>query len=634
MCNANDGPIVGIDLGTTNSVIAAVIDGQPQVLVENGEELLASVVGLNHEGQLVTGQVARNQLAAFPERTVASVKRKMGSMENITLGDQSFTPPEISAMILRRLVDRAGQALGVPVTRAVITVPAFFDENQRQATREAGELAGLHVERIINEPTASTLVYHAGSADLKHLVVYDFGGGTFDVSVVRMEGGVVEVLASQGDTHLGGDDIDELLLNYVADAFAKQHDLDLRANVSTRFRLRQACERAKCALSVDESVAIEEEFIAKKNGHSLNLSMTISRDELEEMISCLVDRTIHSVDSALSELNMSPHQIDDLVLVGGSTRIPLVAQRLRQEFQLEPSRAVDPDLAVALGAATQAAMHGGQPIGPVLVDVTTHTLGLEVCEDVSVYHERLVYSPMIPRNSPLPARYEQAYSTMYANQEMAEIHVLQGESEDIDRNQSIGKFNLDLERGEDMQKIVVRFDLTLDGTLRVTATQTKSGLSRELTINNALSQFRTERREKAQDRLNLLFKSSPQLVGSASRSPLPAPHAGPDSRQPAEDERPSDGSPADHFPAAATLLRPGDSLGGGTAAEELGHILRDNGAFAVGLGGFAILLLYFLAAWSRGGRGADTRGDKRARSRPPPRPGGARPGRRRGWRAS
>ncbi|MCH7729580.1 MAG: Hsp70 family protein, partial [Planctomycetes bacterium] len=262
----SDGPIVGIDLGTTNSVVAAVIDGQPQVLEENNEKILPSVVALNAEGQLITGVVARNQLAAFPDRTIASIKRRMGKMDAISLSDQSFTPPEISAMILRRLRDRASRVLQQPVSRSVITVPAFFDENQRQATREAGELAGLKVERMINEPTAATLVYHAGSHDPKQIVVYDFGGGTFDVSVVRMEAGVVEVLSSKGDTQLGGDDLDQALLNHVANQFLEEHQIDLRENVSTRYRLLQACEQAKMQLSTAETVQIVEEFIAEKDG--------------------------------------------------------------------------------------------------------------------------------------------------------------------------------------------------------------------------------------------------------------------------------------------------------------------------------------------------------------------------------
>jgi molecular chaperone DnaK len=421
-------------------------------------------------------------------------------------------------MILRRLKDRATRVLGQPVNRAVITVPAFFDDNQRQATREAGELAGFTVERIINEPTAATLVYHAGEHDARRIVVYDFGGGTFDVSIVRMEAGVVEVLTSKGDTHLGGDDLDQVLLDHVAEEFLEDHAVDLRDNPQARFRLLQSCERAKCRLSTEETVQIVEEFIAEKDGQPLNLNRTVTRSEFEELIEPFVERTIACVDEALRDANLTVHQIDDLVLVGGSTRIPLVEERLRDEFLREPSRAVDPDLAVALGAAVQAAMIEGRSVGPVLVDVTPHTLGIEVCDGRSMFSRNMIFSPIIHRNTPLPARYENAYSTLHDDQEAAEIHVLQGEHAEVHRNQSIGKFLLKLKSGGENNKIVVRFDLTLDGTLKVTATQSATGLSQELTIDNALSQFQSGARVRAQERLGAMFEASDEMSSDADLS--------------------------------------------------------------------------------------------------------------------
>jgi molecular chaperone DnaK len=506
-------PIVGIDLGTTNSVVAIVVDGQPRVLDEGGETLLPSVVGIDPQGHLVTGVVARNQLAAFPDRTVASIKRRMGTMEGVPLGDQTFTPPEISAMILRKLRDRASRRIGQPVNRAVITVPAFFDENQRQATREAGALAGLSVERIINEPTAATLVYHAGSHDRKQIAVYDFGGGTFDVSIVRMEDGVIEVLSSHGNVHLGGDDLDEALLDHVATGFQAEHGVDLRQSAQARYRVLRACEAAKRRLSTEETVQIAEEFIAQKAGQPLHLKATVTRQEFEELIEPFVARTIQSVDEALRDAGLTIHQIDDLLLVGGSTRIPMVEERLRDEFQREPSRAVDPDLAVALGAAAQAAMIDGRSVGPVLVDVTGHTLGIEVCEGVSFAGPEMVFSPIIHRNTPLPARYEEAYSTMFDEQKAVVIHVLQGERPEVHRNRSIGRFRLELEPGGGPRsKIVVRFDLTLDGTLKVTATQPATGLQEDLTIDNALSQFRASERSRAAARLEAMFDASEELI--------------------------------------------------------------------------------------------------------------------------
>lgn len=567
---STESPIVGIDLGTTNSVVAAVIDGKPCVLKEDGESILPSVVGLDIQGRLITGAAARNQLAAFSDRTIASIKRKMGTMEPIALGDQTFSPPEISAMLLRRLRDRASRALGTPVNRAVITVPAFFDENQRQATREAGELAGLKVERIINEPTAATLVYHAGEVDPKNILVYDFGGGTFDVSIVRMEAGVVEVLSSKGDTHLGGDDLDQALLNYVADQFAQEHQLDLRDRTQSRYRLLQACEQAKCRLSKEETVEIAEEFIAEKDGKPLNLTATITRQEFQDLIEPFVDRSIECVDEALRDAGLTIHQIADLVLVGGSTRIPLIEERLRDEFQREPSRAVDPDLAVALGAAVQAAMLEGQSVGPVLVDVTPHTLGIETCIGMSFAGPELEFSPMIHRNSPLPSRYEQAYSTMHDEQEAVEIHVLQGEHVELHRNRSIGKFRLKLKSGGgDLSKIVVRFDLTLDGTLNVTATQAATGISHELTIDNALSQFQADGRERAAARLGAMFDASDELIEDAD---LPSPQewaaeAGTNSED-FDTTNWTEAAYASKFPEAAALIKKAQSLKTSVAAED------------------------------------------------------------------
>ncbi len=567
MANTIDGPIVGIDLGTTNSVVAAVVNGKPIVLTEDGEQLLPSIVGLKQDGTLITGTVARNQLAAFPDRTIASIKRKMGTMEPVQLGEQSFTPPEISAMILRRLRDRASRVLGQPVSRAVITVPAFFDENQRQATREAGELAGLKVERIINEPTAATLVYHAGTQDCKHIVVYDLGGGTFDVSIVRMEGGVIEVLSSKGDTHLGGDDFDILLMNHVADQFQETHGIDLRADLSTKYRLLISCEQAKQKLSIEETVDITEEFIAEKDGRPLHLQTSVSREEYEEMIAPLVDRTIRCLDEALRDVRMTATQIDDLALVGGSTRTPLVARRLREEFLREPSRSVDPDLAVALGAAVQAAMLAGQRIGPVLVDVTGHTLGIEAVEEMTFSGPKMIFCPIIHRNSPLPARFEERYSKMFDEQERVEIRVFQGEHSDLSKNREIGGLTLKLATGGGgNNKILVRFDLTLDGTLKVTATQPASGKSSEVLIQNALSQFQAEDRDRAKSRLGAMFDASDELLDDAD---LPSKSEW--RNGPSQDS--SDSSDMEsRYPEAVSLLQKISDLGAGipdSDAEEI-----------------------------------------------------------------
>jgi molecular chaperone DnaK len=499
-------PIVGIDLGTTNSVVAALVNGKLEVIRDDGEELVPSVVGMTTDGTLVVGQIAKNQLVAFPDRTIASVKRRMGEAIQLPLAGQEYSPQEISAMILRRLREIAERALGQPVTRAVITVPAFFDENQRQATREAGSLAGLTVERIINEPTAASLVYCADQPDRRHLIVYDLGGGTFDVSIVRIEAGVVEVLSSRGDTKLGGDDFDELLASHVAAQFLNEFDYDLMENPATRWRLLHACERAKRELSEASVVRISEEFIATVDGKPLHLDLELKRSEYETLIAPLIERTIGCVDEAIRDSRLTTTQLDELILVGGSTRTPLVQQRLREEFHRDPKWSVNPDLAVALGAATQAAMQEGTHVGPVLIDVATHTLGIETLEG-NPFSADLVFTPIIRRNSPLPARHEEMFHTVRPGQKEAEIVVYQGESTNLNQNRKLGSFRLrglnDAENADGA--IQVRFDLTLDGILKVTAIEHRTGLTESLTIDNALSRMGTTDDGDRRERLESLF---------------------------------------------------------------------------------------------------------------------------------
>ena len=507
-----ESPIIGIDLGTTNSVVAAYMNGKVQVIEEDGDPILPSIVAMTMDGKLIVGKTAKNQLAAFPDRTIASIKRRMGQAVKVTMADQEFTPQEISAMILRRLKQRAEQSLGQEVTRAVITVPAFFDENQRQATREAGQLAGLSVERIINEPTAASLVYHAGTPERRHLIVYDLGGGTFDVSIVRIEAGVVEVLSSKGDTQLGGDDFDQLLTKYVSDAFMSKYNIDLMSQSTTRWRLIQACERAKCELSFVSTVRISEEFIATVDEKPLNLDMEVSRHEYETLIATLVENTIRCVNEAIRDSGISLNQIDELILVGGSTRTPIVQNRLRDEFHRDPMWSVNPDLAVALGAATQAAMQQGYDVGPVLIDVATHTLGVEALSG-GPYAPELVFVPILHRNAPLPAKYEDVFKTMTLDQESVDIGVHQGESSQLSRNRLIGRFHLDGLNESDKSdgEILVRFELTLDGTLKVTAIERLTGKSKALKIDNALSQMGELDSQASEERLESLFTDSTEF---------------------------------------------------------------------------------------------------------------------------
>src|SRR5437763_4651770 len=399
-------PIVGIDLGTTNSEVAIVRNGQPHVFVEDGDPILPSFVGLADDGRLLVGKAARNQWVLAPERTVKSIKRKMGQDVKVKLGDQEYRPQEVSALILRSLRDRAVQQLGQPVTKAVITVPAYFNDAQRQATREAGELAGLEVVRILNEPTAAALAYNPGEHDLRRVLVYDLGGGTFDVSVVAAEEGVVEVLASHGDTQLGGDDFDELLLTLVCDRFADEHGLDLRQNRTAKARLLRAVEAAKRQLSDHPFARLEEEFIAEKAGVALHLTQEIDRDDYENLIRPLIDRTMDCVQRALDDANLTGRQIDQVVLVGGSTRTPLIAHLLEDRLGQPAHKEVNPDLIVAMGAALQAAIIAGEDVGSVLVDVTPHSLGIKCLDDIGggfgvpFLHR---FAPIIDRNTPLPA---------------------------------------------------------------------------------------------------------------------------------------------------------------------------------------------------------------------------------------
>ncbi len=501
-------PVLGIDLGTTNSVVAIVQDGQATVLKdEQGQAILPSVVGMDSSGQLLVGQAARNQALMAPERTVRSIKRQMGQETKVRLGDQELSPQEVSAIILRTLAQRAEKAYGQPLKQAVITVPAFFNDNQREATREAGSLAGLEVVRIINEPTAASLVYEPHSVRNEKLLVYDLGGGTFDVSIVQIEAGVIEVLSSHGDTQLGGDDFDQLLLNHVADKFLAEHEIDLRKIPVAASRLLQAVEQAKIRLSTDAVTTIAEEFIAEKAGQPLSLQLELARYEYEELIRPLLQKTLKSVDAALEDANLNASQIDRVVLVGGSTRTPLVQGMLHQQLHQELHREIDPDLCVALGAAVQGGLIAGLDVGPVLVDITPHTLGIQCRGRLFGVETDHCFSPIIDRNSPLPATRSDVFGTVYDGQERVEIHVLQGENQNASFNKSIGRFLLEgLDQNAEVgNEILVRFDLNLDGILKVTAKERTTGRSKEVTIDNVITRFRAADGDEARQRLANMF---------------------------------------------------------------------------------------------------------------------------------
>ncbi|MEX0819368.1 MAG: Hsp70 family protein [Pirellulaceae bacterium] len=521
--------ILGIDLGTTNSAVCVIQDGKPLVVRDaSGSPILPSVVGFDQDGRLLVGQEARNQALLAPERTVKSIKRRMGDETKITLAEQQYSPQEISAMILRTLKERAEQSLGQTLSKAVITVPAFFNDNQRQATHEAGELAGLEVVRIINEPTAASLTYEPHSEKNERLLVYDLGGGTFDVSIVQIERGVVEVLASHGDTHLGGDDFDELLLNFVCDRFQDEHGVDLRDNPAARSRLLQAVEEAKKRLSDEAFTTIAEEFIATKDDAPLNLNIEIDRLDYQDLIRSLVEKTITCVDAALEDAKLTATQIDRVILVGGSSRTPLVRVMLQDQLQHDPHLEIDPDLCVAMGAAVQGALIAGVDVGPVLVDITPHTLGIRCVGELNGRYSDRLFSPVIQRNTPLPAIRSEIYYTGADGQEVAHIEVHQGEHNDATFNERVGELLLS-GLDEDAQagsEILVRFQLNLDGILTVTAAERNTGLEKQITLDNAITRFRASSHDEAKAKLAAMFDdSSTDRAGGATTLSAAAPDA-------------------------------------------------------------------------------------------------------------
>jgi molecular chaperone DnaK len=471
--------IVGIDLGTTNSELAVIQDGQVKVLPIHGDPIMPSCVGIDPAGQLIVGRTARNQLIASPESTVISIKRQMGEDTRVTLGGKPLSPEEISSFILRELKQEAERQLGQPVRKAVITVPAFFNERQRKATQLAGDLAGLEVVRILNEPTAAALAYGAGRTADERLLVYDLGGGTFDVSVVVVEQGIVEVKASHGDTHLGGDDFDQLLVEHAVRAFQTQHGVDLHQTPAVLRRLKVALERAKCQLSDAPYVTVREEYLDGEH----HLELELRRDEYEAMIAPLLEKTLECVHKSLTDAHLAPSQIDKVMLVGGATRTPLVQRLLHERLQLEPRFEINPDLIVAMGAAVHAGVIAGDKQHAILVDITPHTFSMD-CYSNREGWEDLVCAPILPRNTPLPARKAELFATHFDNQEHVDIGVYQGEGMYPDENTLIGRFKVGgLSRVPAGNQLVVQFDLDLNGMLKVTATEKATGLAKTVTLD-------------------------------------------------------------------------------------------------------------------------------------------------------
>jgi molecular chaperone DnaK (HSP70) len=515
--------VAGIDLGTTYSEIAAFVKDRVQVLGPETNKMLASCVGFSPTGELLVGDAARHQQLLYPELTVRSIKRKMGSAEVVRLGDKTFTPPEISALILRELVEWARRDLNQPVEKAVITVPAYFSDAQRNATREAGMLAGLEVVRILNEPTAASLAYGFGDASRHTAMVYDLGGGTFDVSIVSVEGDVTEVLASHGNNQLGGDDFDDLLLERLERQFQNQYGIDLRRGHSAAHaRLWWAAEEAKKKLSFEPYVRVREEALLIENGKPLHLNLEISRDEYEEMIRPLIESTFDSVSKALGDARKSPGDLDAILLVGGSTRTPIIAQRLRELTSLEPRQDVHPDLCVALGAGVLASRVAGHEVERVLVDVSPFSFGPSYLGERGGFPYPHCYHPIIHRNTPLPVTRTDKYYTAYPYQTAVQVEIYQGEDEDAVKNILVGDFRIEgLRPKEELNEVLCRMSLDVDGILHVTAIEKETGKSKHITIARALQAKSPSEIAVARERLKALYSSRAEEAEESSSGTAP-----------------------------------------------------------------------------------------------------------------
>jgi molecular chaperone DnaK len=513
------GKIIGIDLGTTNSVVAVMEGGEPKVIPnEEGGRTTPSVVGFTKTGERLVGQVAKRQAITNPENTVYSIKRFMGRrfdevseemkmvpFKVVQSGDhvavvaqgKEYTPPQVSAMILQKLKKAAEDYLGESVTEAVITTPAYFNDAQRQATKDAGKIAGLDVKRIVNEPTAAALAYGLDKKKDETIAVYDFGGGTFDISVLEVGEGVIEVKSTNGDTHLGGDNIDQRIVDWLVDEFRKDEGLDLHAkgNEMAMQRLRDAAERAKIELSTTMETEINLPFITADASGPKHLVKKLTRAKLESMVEDIIQRSVGPCKQALKDAGVTPDKIDEVVLVGGQTRMPRIQALVKELFGKEPHKGVNPDEVVAIGAAVQAGVLGGEVKDLLLLDVTPLTLSIETLGGVS--------TPMIPRNTTIPTRKTETFSTAADSQTSVEVHVLQGERPMAAHNRTLGKFHLTgippAPRG--IPQIEVTFDIDANGILNVTAKDNATGKDQKITITSSsgLSKEEVDRMAKEAD---------------------------------------------------------------------------------------------------------------------------------------